>query len=477
MEDEDEEEEEEVEQETTLVNTKNNQTELTVNDTNNNSTLEVDDSDEDHSKFISSLGTMNEKERKLQIIKRVHMLKDQFYKNISLNYTQTVLGIKHKAYIDFTFGYWKLKRRFNKTSITLSGNRLAPTFNRALMLPRGYEQDLLNRSEHQLIARVKMFVKLRQDLEKVRNLCYMTVKREKLKKQLFEINQHLFEKQADYIARYSNSLSLNLAQPSSVSAGSSARSGRLRDILQTKSENCVYDYPELWIVNEFKEIQESAAKSSPSKDKNKLANVENLANLSLKSGSELDESNSNKENDLSLASSKKAKTKSERKTSKKLTSHSSTSANTATSNNNKLLTKRIKNKYNLMSRNKKRLQSNNVNSLDQESSKKLKTTTATSTAANKPKLASTDVKLNPTKANGRLSSPLKRLNGEQSDLYDVNKSYDSLDSSDSSNGNRKRRRTDNNNKHGLLGSNASSSESLAKNRIRFSSRINGTSNK
>ena len=471
MEDEDEEEEEEEEeQEKTLVNAKNNQTELSANEANNN-TLEVDDSDEDHSKFINSLGTMNEKERKLQIIKRVHMLKDQFYKNISLNYTQTVLGIKHKAYVDFTFGYWKLKRRFNKTSITLSGNRLAPTFNRALMLPRGYEQDLLNRSEHQLIARVKMFVKLRQDLEKVRNLCYMTVKREKLKKQLFEINQHLFEKQADYIARYSNSLSLNLAQPSVSSAGSSARSGRLRDILQTKSENCVYDYPELWIADELKEIQESAAaKASPSKDKSKqLANVESLANLSLKSGSELDESNSNKENDLSLASSKKAKAKSERKASKKPTSHSSTSANAATSSTNKLLTKRIKNKYNLMSRNKKRLQSNTANnSLDQESSKKLKAATA---AATKPKLASTDAK--PSKANGRLSSPLKRLNGEQSDLYDANKSYDSLDSSDSSNGNRKRRRTD----HALLSSNASSSESLAKNRIRFSSRINGTSNK
>jgi hypothetical protein len=146
------------------------------------------------------------------------------------------------------------------------------------------EQDLMNRNEHLLINTVKMFVQLRQDLERVRNLTYMTLKREKLKKQIFTYNNEIFLKQADYLKRYSTSggiispapatsafasvlqqKSMNtINSPASsnslaaviTAASSSVASGathsinsRLREILQTKQRACIYDFPELWSLS------------------------------------------------------------------------------------------------------------------------------------------------------------------------------------------------------------------------------------
>ncbi len=122
------------------------------------------------------------------------------------------------------------------------------------------EQDLMNRNEHLLINTVKMFVQLRQDLERVRNLTYMTLKREKLKKQIFTYSHEIFLKQVDYLKRYGTATSspalsvlqqksintISLPATSNSAVSSSSINSRLREIMQTKSRDCIYDFPELW---------------------------------------------------------------------------------------------------------------------------------------------------------------------------------------------------------------------------------------
>ena len=225
-----------------------------ANDSVNNSD-HSDDEDPEHN--LSSLATMNETERKLEIIKRILKLKRQFFKNISLDYAQSTLKIKAKLHVDLAFGYWKLKRRFNKQSVTLCDNKLMPSFDKALITPKGFETDLLNRSEHLMIARIKMFHNLRQNLERLRTLSYMVIKREKLKKQLNETNQRLFEKQSDYLCKYSNQTvapfsgaASHLESSAAILSPSLTRRGRFSDKLQIKNEQCIYDFPELWLANE-----------------------------------------------------------------------------------------------------------------------------------------------------------------------------------------------------------------------------------
>jgi hypothetical protein len=233
----------------------NNDNENTDSDSDNVSTCSTSSSgDPEHN--LSSLATMSETERKVEIIKRILKLKRQFYKNISLDAARTQLKIREKLHVELVFGYWKLKRRFNKQSITLSDNKLMPSFDKALIPPKGYETDLLNRSEHLMIARIKMFHNLRQNLERLRTLSYMVIKREKLKKQLNETNQRLFEKQADYLCKYQSSSTSSFSNQETVdNLGDNnmtiglSRRGRFSDKLQIKNEACIYDFPELWINN------------------------------------------------------------------------------------------------------------------------------------------------------------------------------------------------------------------------------------
>jgi hypothetical protein len=179
-------------------------------------------------------------------------------------------------------------------------SKVLPVQNKPLMNHRN-EQDLMNRNEHLLISTVKMFVQLRQDLERVRNLTYMTLKREKLKKQIFTYTHDIFLKQVDYMKRYSSTAhspgpsvlqqksintinSSNLPTTTATSSSSSAVAAattssinsRLREIMQTKSRGCIYDFPELWSTNhrhqgkhnmslQSNETNESSVSEPPSK--------------------------------------------------------------------------------------------------------------------------------------------------------------------------------------------------------------------
>ncbi|XP_029564225.1 protein Jade-3-like [Salmo trutta] len=81
--------------------------------------------------------------------------------------------------LDFIYQYWKLKRKSN--------------FNRPL-LPPGEEEDnlLLLPHEDSIHTRMRMFMHLRQDLERVRNLCYMVSRREKLKLSQSKAQEQIF---------------------------------------------------------------------------------------------------------------------------------------------------------------------------------------------------------------------------------------------------------------------------------------------
>ncbi|XP_016425018.1 protein Jade-3 [Sinocyclocheilus rhinocerous] len=81
--------------------------------------------------------------------------------------------------LDFIFQYWKMKRKSN--------------FNKALLPPKDDEENLLLQPQEDSIhTRMRMFMHLRQDLERVRNLCYMVSRREKLKLSQSKAQEQIF---------------------------------------------------------------------------------------------------------------------------------------------------------------------------------------------------------------------------------------------------------------------------------------------
>ncbi|MGH0186496.1 UNVERIFIED_CONTAM: hypothetical protein FKN15_021701 [Acipenser sinensis] len=82
--------------------------------------------------------------------------------------------------------YWKLKRKSN--------------FNKALLPPKeGEENVLLQPREDSIHTRMRMFMHLRQDLERVRNLCYMVSRREKLKLSQSKAQEQIFNLQVQLV--------------------------------------------------------------------------------------------------------------------------------------------------------------------------------------------------------------------------------------------------------------------------------------
>ncbi|XP_053709625.1 protein Jade-3 [Synchiropus splendidus] len=98
---------------------------------------------------------------------RLQELEEEFYTLIQPEELGRSLGLSQHL-VDFIYQYWKLKRKSN--------------FNKALLPPKAEEENLmLQPQEHSIHTRMRMFMHLRQDLERVRNLCYMVSRREKLK--------------------------------------------------------------------------------------------------------------------------------------------------------------------------------------------------------------------------------------------------------------------------------------------------------
>ncbi|KAM6468717.1 E3 ubiquitin-protein ligase Jade-2 isoform 1-T1 [Liasis olivaceus] len=90
--------------------------------------------------------------------------------------------------VDFVYQYWKMKRKAN--------------YNKPLLMPKTDEVDNLAQQEQDVLyRRLKLFTHLRQDLERVRNLCYMVTKREKMKHSICKLQEQIFHLQMKLIEK------------------------------------------------------------------------------------------------------------------------------------------------------------------------------------------------------------------------------------------------------------------------------------
>ncbi|KAG5275997.1 hypothetical protein AALO_G00126800 [Alosa alosa] len=105
-------------------------------------------------------------------------LEEEFYSMVQPVELAQELGLA-PALLDFIFQYWKLKRK--------------SSFNKPLLPPKEEEENqLLQPQEDSIHTRMRMFMHLRQDLERVRNLCYMVSRREKLKLSQSKSQEQIF---------------------------------------------------------------------------------------------------------------------------------------------------------------------------------------------------------------------------------------------------------------------------------------------
>lgn len=113
-----------------------------------------------------------------QRAQRLQELEEEFYTLIQPDEVAKSLSLSQRL-VDFIYQYWKLKRKNN--------------FNKALLPPKEEEENLmLQPQEDSIHTRMRMFMHLRQDLERVRNLCYMVSRREKLKLLQSKAQEQLF---------------------------------------------------------------------------------------------------------------------------------------------------------------------------------------------------------------------------------------------------------------------------------------------
>ncbi|XP_062411954.1 protein Jade-3 [Sardina pilchardus] len=105
-------------------------------------------------------------------------LEEEFFSMVQPVELAQELGLA-PALLDFIFQYWKLKRK--------------SSFNKPLLPPKEEEENqLLQPQEDSIHTRMRMFMHLRQDLERVRNLCYMVSRREKLKLSQSKSQEQIF---------------------------------------------------------------------------------------------------------------------------------------------------------------------------------------------------------------------------------------------------------------------------------------------
>ncbi|KYO41492.1 hypothetical protein Y1Q_0006286 [Alligator mississippiensis] len=113
---------------------------------------------------------------------KLRELEEEFYTLVKVEDVAAELALPKLA-VDFIYNYWKLKRKSN--------------FNKPLFPPKEDEENgLVQPKEDSIHTRMRMFMHLRQDLERVRNLCYMVSRREKLKLSHSKVHEQVFNLQA-----------------------------------------------------------------------------------------------------------------------------------------------------------------------------------------------------------------------------------------------------------------------------------------
>ncbi|KAG7454051.1 hypothetical protein JOB18_004626 [Solea senegalensis] len=122
-----------------------------------------------------------EREKVSQRKQKLQELEDEFYRLVDPREVAENLGLPDSQ-VDFLYQFWKLKRKAN--------------FNQPLVTLKRDEVDNLAQQEQDVLyRRLKLFTHLRQDLERVRNLCYMVTRREKMKHTLCDLQEKIFHLQ------------------------------------------------------------------------------------------------------------------------------------------------------------------------------------------------------------------------------------------------------------------------------------------
>ncbi|XP_077597167.1 E3 ubiquitin-protein ligase Jade-2 isoform X2 [Stigmatopora nigra] len=122
-----------------------------------------------------------ERDKVSQRKQKLQELEDQFYRLVDPGEVADAVTLP-VAQVDFLYQFWKLKRKAN--------------FNQPLVTLKRDEVDNLAQQEQDVLyRRLKLFTHLRQDLERVRNLCYMVTRREKMKHSLCDLQEKIFHLQ------------------------------------------------------------------------------------------------------------------------------------------------------------------------------------------------------------------------------------------------------------------------------------------
>lgn len=122
-------------------------------------------------------------ERNLARIKRLQEIENEFDRHLRVTDVNCAALEVDQFALNYIYRYWILKRKTAR--------------NRPLLPPKVEDGDVVAHKQEQADnERMKMFVHLRQDLERVRNLCYMVSRREKLNRIFFKLREQVFEKQA-----------------------------------------------------------------------------------------------------------------------------------------------------------------------------------------------------------------------------------------------------------------------------------------
>ncbi|TRY57733.1 hypothetical protein DNTS_012292 [Danionella cerebrum] len=118
---------------------------------------------------------------------RLQELEEQFYTLVDPRDVARNLRLPDTQ-VDFVYQYWKLRRKAQ--------------FNRPLVEMEREEVDNLAQQEQDVLyRRLRLFTHLRQDLERVRNLCYMITRREKIKVSLCDIQEKIFSQQIQILEK------------------------------------------------------------------------------------------------------------------------------------------------------------------------------------------------------------------------------------------------------------------------------------
>lgn len=125
---------------------------------------------------------MTSEERNHARAVRLAEIESEFDKHVNIKDISCHLLDIDQDGINYIYNYWILKRK--------SGS------NRPLLPPKSEDAELASqKEENQEHEKMRMFVQLRQDLERVRNLCYMVSRREKLSRSFFKLREQTFSKQ------------------------------------------------------------------------------------------------------------------------------------------------------------------------------------------------------------------------------------------------------------------------------------------